>query len=291
VWEGEGKKGEPDSVSSTASTMKPSQENGPAKWMVSEKVTLKKSTFVARVIEITSAGDAKTKLTQLMASNPDLRSASHNITAFQAKNPGFLAGLVVESGDDGETGGGRHILKIMQDMNLFGVLLLCTRWYGGIMLGPDRWKLMSQVCRDALSQRLRIAGVVTGGEALWGLDTSDDAIRKGHGGLPIHAPEGARAYLLKSFASAAPEERESPSKKKKIGVVLEREKERNLGLLLGALELLFESWVEHISTDELDRRAWGWYLAVRPQVADGVAGWGAKNTVSLKSILDLRRKG
>lgn len=83
---------------------------------------------------------------------------------------------------------------------------------------------------------------------------------------------------------------EDEKKKKKTGVALEREKEENLGSLLGALDMLFSSWVEHVSRDELDRKAWGWYVQVRPEVEGGVAGWGGKGDVKLADILSLRRK-
>lgn len=72
---------------------------------------------------------------------------------------------------------------------------------------------------------------------------------------------------------------------------LEAEKEHNLSLLLGALRLLYDSWADHVSTAELDRRAWSWYIAVRPEVDSGPAGWGAKGPVRLQAILDLCRVG
>jgi hypothetical protein len=87
------------------------------------------------------------------------------------------------------------------------------------------------------------------------------------GGMQTHKPEAARAYIMKAFASG------ETSGKKKTGVTLEREKEHNLGLLLGALYLLFGSWVEHVSRSELDSRAYNWYVQFRPSVETGQAGW------------------
>lgn len=135
---------------------------------------------------------------------------------------------------------------------------------------------------------------------LWGLDL--EALRKsstqrGHGAstnLPIHTPQSARAYLLKSFNTpSVPEsvKTEGSAKKQSKGgkssVLAERE--HNLGMLLGALELLFESW-SNLDHAELDKRTWGWYASVRPAVADGVDGWGGKNEVKLANILTLRRE-
>jgi hypothetical protein len=234
------------------------------KWAVSESVTSKGSTFVARSIAIKSTAHARQLLKLLMASNPDLRDATHNVTAWRVESE--KGGIVEEAEDDGESGGGRHILGILKADDLVGVMLVLTRWYGGVMLGSQRWVLMTQVCRDSLSQRLRVPGTV-GKEALWGLDL--EAMRSMNApvvggtaaGMPVHKPEFARAYILKAFASG-----ESTDGKKKTGAALEREKEQNLGLLLGALDLLFSSWVQHISRDDLDRRAWIWYTEVSKMV-------------------------
>jgi hypothetical protein len=137
-------------------------------------------------------------------------------------------------------------------------------------------------------------------QPVWGLDlesirssrtsSSQDGRRneQGIGNLPIHTPQGARAYLLKAFASQKPTG-QSPSKKQ-TAAVLAKEKEANLGLLLGALDLLFKSWSDFLSSEELDRRAWSWYADVRPDVKTGVSGWAEKNTLDLSSILKLRRK-
>ena len=150
---------------------------------------------------------------------------------------------------------------------------------------------------DALdSQRtLKQEGKIDDEPALWGLDL--EALRSSNGplvsgahssSLPIYTAQSARAYLLKSFASiASPTDESSP--KKRSAAVLKADKERNLGLLLRALSLVFESWAV-LSREELDRRCWTWYVAVRPEVEHGAAGWGGKGEVKLSQILDLRRK-
>lgn len=138
--------------------------------------------------------------------------------------------------------------------------------------------------------------------ALWGLDLealrSASSAPSGHesstSGLPIYQPHSARAYLLKSFASPPAPSSQPPNSKpppKKSSAALAGEKERNLALLLVALDLLFESWTKVLSKEELDRRAWNWYVAVRPEVESGVAGWGGRGEVKLGEILGLRRKG
>lgn len=138
--------------------------------------------------------------------------------------------------------------------------------------------------------------------ALWGVDL--EALRSSSSisnhsasptpGLPIYTPPSARAYLLKSFASPpSPPSSTSTStrKKKPTAAALAAEKERNLALLLAALDMLFASWATVLGKPELDRRAWSWYVAVRPDVEGGAKGWGGKGEVRLGAILGLRRGG
>ena len=136
--------------------------------------------------------------------------------------------------------------------------------------------------------------------ALWGLDL--EALRLSNGplvsgaqgangsGLPIYTAQSARAYLLKSFAPVPSATDDASPATKKSAAMLKAERERNLGLILRALDLVFQSWAL-LDRAELDKRAWAWYVAVRPEVENGVAGWGGKGEVKLSRILNLRRKG
>ena len=129
---------------------------------------------------------------------------------------------------------------------------------------------------------------------LWGLDlTSPSPTRLtkigNSPGLPIHQPGAARAYLLKSFDRIREDSSSTPKKKVTFKKAAEQ-KEGNLALLLHALDLLFESWATVLDKEELDRRAWSWYVAVRPEVKQGEAGWGQKGEVKISALLDLKRK-
>ncbi|KAL1799878.1 hypothetical protein ACET3X_000220 [Alternaria dauci] len=142
--------------------------------------------------------------------------------------------------------------------------------------------------------------------ALWGVDL--EALKKaqtsksGSSNLPIYTAQSARAYLMKAFETPAAdvvktedvhvkvEGQTAPKPKgKRTAAVIAAEKEHNLSLLLGALELLYGSWAKVLSNEDLDKRAWGWYVRVRPEVAQGAAGWGGKGNVRLSDILALRR--
>lgn len=137
--------------------------------------------------------------------------------------------------------------------------------------------------------------------AYWGLDL--EALKKSESSasrqateagtqssLPVHTPQSARAYLMKAFHTAPPGDTAEPAKK---GTAASRvaEKESNLGKLLRAIDLLYDSWTSTLNPSELDSRTWSWYAKVRPAVADGAEGWGGKNRLRLADILALRRIG
>jgi hypothetical protein len=138
--------------------------------------------------------------------------------------------------------------------------------------------------------------------AFWGLDL--EALRKSNGPLvagksatayarlPIHTPEAARNYLLKAFTAIEGEDADHEAevkRKKPTSAQLTAKKEEAAARLLKAVDRLFESWASKLDKADLDRRAWGWYLHVRPDVAQGQAGWGQKGQIKLDSILKLRR--
>ncbi|OJK05243.1 hypothetical protein ASPACDRAFT_1852188 [Aspergillus aculeatus ATCC 16872] len=132
---------------------------------------------------------------------------------------------------------------------------------------------------------------------LWGVDT--DAMRKAQSSnqdmkvekpLPIFTPDSARSYLHKAFTKASDEDVPSRRKATKNASLLEAEKEECLAHLLRAINIVCQSWASSLARDELDRRAWAWYLRVRPAVQSGAGGWGQKGPVRLCDILALKRQ-
>ncbi|MDD3302646.1 MAG: YigZ family protein [Candidatus Gracilibacteria bacterium] len=66
------------------------------------------------------------------------RKATHNTYAYRIKleNGSILEG----KNDDGETGAGMCILRELQRKNAINILLIVTRYFGGIKLQTDRFK-------------------------------------------------------------------------------------------------------------------------------------------------------
>ncbi|KAK7414492.1 hypothetical protein QQX98_006678 [Neonectria punicea] len=266
---------------SSSITVKTSQSPSQT-WAASQKLSSKGSVFIAHAASVSSPAGRANLVKSLMAEKPELETASHNPWAIRTSF-GNSPLKQEASFDDGESGCGNFMLQQLRELDISNTLVVLTRWYGGVMLGPDRWRLMRECINDALSAQRRTWSL--SGEALWALDTQDTRPSVSTIGMPIHRPEGARNYLLRSFGCAPGTEGG-----KKTASAANDERQENLGRLLGALRVLFASWAGVLSREELDRRAWSWYIAVRPDVEAGPAGWGAKGTLKLEKILELRRK-
>lgn len=120
-------------------------------WSTSQPITSKESTFVVRAITLTEPSKRQSLLQSLFAAIPSLQSASHNAWAYRVKVPTNLFNATTikeESFDDGESGCGFFLLKSMREMDATDTLVVMTRWYGGIMLGPDRWRIMRNCLQE-----------------------------------------------------------------------------------------------------------------------------------------------
>jgi hypothetical protein len=116
-------------------------------WTLSDPFTEKKSVFVARAAVVNSPAEAKSFLAHLLATDKKVAKASHNITAWRIHGPNETA--FQDCDDDGETAAGGRLLHLMQLMDLWDVMVVVTRWYGGVHLGPDRFRLINTAARDA----------------------------------------------------------------------------------------------------------------------------------------------
>ncbi|KAI4736609.1 UPF0029-domain-containing protein [Aureobasidium sp. EXF-12298] len=117
-------------------------------WILSDPFTEKKSVFVARAAVVSSPSEAKSFLAHLLATDKKVAKASHNITAWRIHGPNETA--FQDCDDDGETAAGGRLLHLMQLMDIWDVMVVVTRWYGGVHLGPDRFRLINTAARDAL---------------------------------------------------------------------------------------------------------------------------------------------
>ena len=99
---------------------------------VSGEITQKKSKFIANVFYIETAEEAEDKIKELKKKYHDAR---HNCYAYIVLNK--ENNVIEKCSDDGEPSGtaGAPILTILKGMELCNVLVVVTRYFGGILLG------------------------------------------------------------------------------------------------------------------------------------------------------------
>ncbi|KAI5209505.1 ribosomal protein S5 domain 2-like protein [Aureobasidium subglaciale] len=113
---------------------------------VSEKIEDRASIFQAFFSPTMSAKELQ-KLDQF-------KDASHRILAWRSPSSqrtlvGNVRTLETGTDDDGERYGGRHVLKVIEEMRVEGAIVV-ARWYGGVMLGPARFAHIEDSARDAI---------------------------------------------------------------------------------------------------------------------------------------------
>lgn len=118
-------------------------------WIISDPATEKKSVFIARCASVTDKDEATSFVVHLLSTNKKVAAATHNIMAWRIRNTD--SGVTVQDyDDDGETAAGGRLLHLMQLMEVWNVMVVVTRWYGGVQLGPDRFRIINKTAREAL---------------------------------------------------------------------------------------------------------------------------------------------
>ncbi|KAG6011353.1 hypothetical protein E4U43_008368 [Claviceps pusilla] len=148
----------PDEAEEEAEEEEEEEEYEPAQWTLSEVVIENKSTFVARVARVASPEEARRHVADLLAREKKVRGATHNITAWRIRTGEGLQ--FQDCDDDGEAAAGGRLLHLLQVMDVWGVVVVVSRWFGGVKLGPRRFAVINAVARDGLVR----GGFVEGGK-------------------------------------------------------------------------------------------------------------------------------
>ncbi|KAK5137761.1 hypothetical protein LTR08_007333 [Meristemomyces frigidus] len=122
----------------------------PPPWTLSVVVTEKKSIFIARAAPVSSTDQAKQYLAHLLSTDRKVAKATHNITAYRIQGPNGIQ--YQDCDDDGETAAGGRLLHLLELMGVWDAMVVVSRWYGGVQLGPDRFRIINQTARNALVQ-------------------------------------------------------------------------------------------------------------------------------------------
>ncbi|XP_012870266.1 PREDICTED: protein IMPACT [Dipodomys ordii] len=114
-------------------------------------ITDRRSTFQAHLAPVVCTKQVKMVLAKLYE-NKKVASATHNIYAYRIyceDKQTFLQ----DCEDDGETAAGGRLLHLMEILNVKNVMVVVSRWYGGILLGPDRFKHINNCARNILVEK------------------------------------------------------------------------------------------------------------------------------------------
>ncbi|XP_038858512.1 protein IMPACT isoform X2 [Salvelinus namaycush] len=115
-----------------------------------ETITERRSTFQPHLAPVVTPRQVRMVLDKLFE-NKKIASATHNIYAYRIyceEKQSFLQ----DCEDDGETAAGGRLLHLLQILDVRNVLVVVSRWYGGILLGPDRFKHINNSARNILVQ-------------------------------------------------------------------------------------------------------------------------------------------
>ncbi|KAM4628538.1 protein IMPACT isoform 1-T1 [Polymixia lowei] len=113
-------------------------------------ITDRRSTFQPHLAPVVTPRQVKMVLDKLYE-NKKIASATHNIYAYRIyceDKQSFLQ----DCEDDGETAAGGRLLHLLQILDVRNVMVVVSRWYGGILLGPDRFKHINNCARNILVQ-------------------------------------------------------------------------------------------------------------------------------------------
>ena len=98
---------------------------------ISSEIVEKKSKFIANLIKVENREEAEEKIKEIKKKYYDAR---HNCVAYRIIEKD---GLIEKASDDGEPSGtaGGPMLNILRNQNLANILVVVTRYFGGILLG------------------------------------------------------------------------------------------------------------------------------------------------------------
>jgi hypothetical protein len=146
----------------TPSPPDPTTTHPPPQWTTSTPLTLQKSTFLAHAAPCTTRLEALSHMSSLISSSKKLATATHNITAYRIRlrqpqavgsnttSSSLSPSYIQDSDDDGESAAGSRLLHLLQMMECEDVVVVVTRWYGGVKLGGERFRCIGNVAREVL---------------------------------------------------------------------------------------------------------------------------------------------
>lgn len=114
-------------------------------------ITDRRSTFQPHFAPVFHRKQIKLVMDKLYE-NKKIANATHNIMAYRILQNDSNSIVCQGCDDDGETHAGSRMLHLLQILDAENVLVVVSRWYGGILLGPDRFKHINNCTRAILEK-------------------------------------------------------------------------------------------------------------------------------------------
>lgn len=112
--------------------------------------TEKKSVFQAHVAPIRSLEDVERVMATLLT-NGKIARATHNIMAYRIAVTDKDT-VLQDYDDDGESAAGGRLLKLLALVGAENVVVVVSRWFGGVLLGPARFTHINNAARQLLDE-------------------------------------------------------------------------------------------------------------------------------------------
>lgn len=108
------------------------------------------SRYAVSIGRVNGREDIKTFL-KTLKQNKKFAKATHNSWAARLSHEGAI---YETKRDDGETGAGMVILRIIQKENITNCIICVTRWFGGTKLMNDRFKHIQDATKFAIQESI-----------------------------------------------------------------------------------------------------------------------------------------
>jgi putative IMPACT (imprinted ancient) family translation regulator len=155
----------------------------------------RKSTFQGHVATVTSKAQVDWVMRRLLSIGKIAR-ATHNIMAYRffalssesvavaaassstSSSSTSVGGVqYADNDEDGEDGAGAKLSQMLATMHVNNVVVVVSRWFGGVKLGPDRFRIINNTARALLEER----GYASAKVGMHGGTTSPGTVATGKG--------------------------------------------------------------------------------------------------------------
>eukprot|EP00740_Mantoniella_antarctica_P000440 CAMPEP_0181393924 /NCGR_PEP_ID=MMETSP1106-20121128/27458_1 /TAXON_ID=81844 /ORGANISM="Mantoniella antarctica, Strain SL-175" /LENGTH=107 /DNA_ID=CAMNT_0023515295 /DNA_START=111 /DNA_END=434 /DNA_ORIENTATION=+ len=93
---------------------------------------------------------------EILRQNSKVARASHNIMAYRVHQSDGI--WTQDHDDDGESAAGGRLLHLLQVTKATNVCVVVSRWFGGVHMGPDRFRQINNAARQLLERCGEIDG-------------------------------------------------------------------------------------------------------------------------------------